>query len=182
MIAAARRLPVRSVRMHLCPRKNAPSRVRRAAACEAYLASFPSAGGDALRPCPMPMPPPMPIIGQVWLPRSRQPFIICVRHSARLLSERRQAAICSCRDAIFSRISLEGAACAAAVPAASADQAEPIGRSARAMTAALRRTTRKAVCCIDHLVPRVSLAGHSLCRPPDAIRNFHDSNAASSGC
>src|SRR6185437_5665065 len=155
----------------------------RADAFKAYFSLFPSADGDALWPCPMPMPPPMPIIGQVWLPRSRQPCIICVRHSARLFSERRHAAICSCREAIFSRISLEGAACAAAVPGASADQAEPIGRSARAMTAAFRRTSRRAVCLffIVHLVSGASLAGHSLCRPPDAIRSFHHSNASALG-
>src|SRR4051812_3172870 len=50
---------------------------------------------------------PVPIMGQPWSPiLSLQLFRISAWQSASGLSERRQAAICSCRTAIFSRDSL----------------------------------------------------------------------------
>ena len=78
-------------------------------------------GLDVIRPCipcpppiippPMPIIPPEPIIRmQPWLPIiSWHCFCISVRHSDIDLSDRRQAAICSCRLAILSRIALVGA-------------------------------------------------------------------------
>jgi hypothetical protein len=70
-------------------------------------------GFDIMPPrIPGPMPliqGPMPIRVQPWLPIvSWQCCRISVRHSDMDLSDRRQAAICSCRVAIFSRISLVG--------------------------------------------------------------------------
>ena len=56
----------------------------------------------------------------------RQSFIICLWHSERGLSERKQLAIRSCTIAIFSRIAFEGAACVIDGPAAKAAPAPKI--------------------------------------------------------
>jgi hypothetical protein len=86
------------------------------------------------------MPGPTPIIGQLCAPIvSRQLFIISVRHSATLLSERRQLAMCSCTVAIFSRISFDGAACEGTVDGAgSADQATLMLKRSPMLATAIR--------------------------------------------
>jgi len=79
----------------------------------------------------MPVIPPI-IMLQPWLPiMSWQCFCISVRHSDMGLSDRRQAAICSCMTAIFSRISGLGAD--AAEGGGLAAKAAPLSASSKAL-------------------------------------------------
>ena len=100
----------------------------------------------------------------------KQLVLISVRHSATVLSERRQVAICSCSAAIFSRTSLDGAACAPAdAGGGSADHTLALARA----KAIARDARRRPNAVFTVAPPSGSRAAVSPAHTSAAIRTFH---------